>query len=676
MPETNIIEFVVSQAEKGEGPSLDTLAEDVISGFEADWDSRKDWMEANQMWLDLVLQYVEHKTWPWPNASNIKFPLISMAALAFQSRVYPVMVHSTNLVRCLPVGGHSSENYDRAKRVAAHLNYQLLEQMEEWEEQTDRMLFILPIIGTMFRKTYYDPVEQRNASDLVTPDALVVNYYANSLAAAPRLTHVLFEQAHEIETKLRAGIYEGLEEIDITGETVQPSRVEHSKQEADKRLGVTKPGSHAGTLTVPNCLLEQHTRLDLDGDGYAEPVIITVHYASRKVVRIVNNYDDASVVVDSEDPERIVKINPVTYYTKFGFIPNPDSAIYDLGFGQLAGPINVSINTVLNQLVDAGTLSNVQAGFLARGIKLKKGERAFTPGEFKQTQLSSDELQGAVLPLPTKEPSMVLYQLLVFLVEVGRQLTSTMDSMMGENPGQNQPGVTTLAVMEAGMKIFQSIFKRIHRSFKQEFKKLFRLNALYLDETEYFRVVGEGSDIAEGAVRRTDYDPAFMSVVPYSDPSIVSATSKLLRVQSLGQLLQLGTINPTEYTRRYLDALEEQDIDALMTVPQAQPPLELTLKQMQLEFERWKVTVQEANRAEQIKSEGVKDQAVAILAMAKAQSEEVNRNIRELQAQLKGLGDLVNLSKGQATPVSEPSPPASGMTEADMTSTPVGNGLV
>lgn len=650
--------------------SLDHLSTSVVEGFEIDWDSRRQWMESNEMWMDLALQFMEHKTWPWPNAANIKFPLISMAALAFQSRVYPIMVHGTNLVRCKPVGGQSSENHQRAKRVANHMNWQLLEQMTSWEEETDRLLFVVPIIGTMFRKTYFDPLVQRNVSDTVMPSELVINYQAKSIHESPRITHLLFMQEHEVKSNIAAGVFDNLTEDDLKGSSLSPSRVKDRQDEKDKRAGLEAPRLEDLQAVRTHCFLEQHTRFDLDGDGYAEPVIVTVHYASKKVVRITNNQLLSSLKLDF-DGKTIIKVDPIPYFTKYGFIPNPDSGIYDLGFGQLAGPMNKAINTLLNQLIDSGTIHNIQGGFLARGIKLKKGEAGFVPGEWKQTQVAPADLAQSFFALPTREPSHVLLQLLTFLVDTGQRLTSTMDAMMGENPGQNQPAATTMAVMEQGMKVFQSIFKRIHRAFKQEFKILFRLNGEYLDDQEYFVTSGAQDSQEDATVLRSDYDPSFMSVVPYSDPSVVSATSKLIRVRALGELLSLETINRTEYTKRFLEAIEEPDIEALITLPPAGPSEKLQLLQLQLEFDRWKTEIQEGNKAKQIESEGVKDQAVAILAMAKAQSEEVNRQIKELQAQLGGLSTLVKAAATPAPPdlTPEPAAPEIGATETDMAPT-------
>lgn len=678
----NMVDLVAEQ-EDGDRV-LENLAHGVIDGFKNDWESRAGWVEENEKWLDLVQQVIVNKTFPWPGASNVKFPLLLMAALQYQARIYPLIVSGTNVVRCRVVGQDpTGEKLKQAVRVALHMNWQLLEQMEEWEDEQDLTLMIQGLLGTCFKKTYFDPSLQRVNSIMINPIDLVINYSAASLEQAQRVTHVLYKTQQDVQENIDLGLYADVYKHceGVTQPTPAPMQhLEINRDRKDRRIGITAPSKIDDTALLP--ILEQHTFADIDGDGYAEPVIITVDYLGSKVLRIVPRFDVTNIQYSQErgKEDKVVKIEADTsYFTKYGFIPNPESRIYDLGLGRLAGPLNHAIDTLLNQLIDAGTLSNLQSGFLGRGIGLPKGRKGLQPGEWMQVATSGDDLSKSVVPLPSKDPSTVLFQLLGMLIDVGKQLTFTVDLLQGESPGQNQPAVTTMVMVEQGLQAFSSIVRRTHRALRKEVKTLYRLNGKYLDEVEYFSVLDPEAKEG-GEIGRSDYNSSTNSVVPYSDPSIVSASQELLKTQVLQGFVQQGTVNPQEATRRILEAMKIPDIDKLMAMPPQGDSEKVTLKKLEIDFETKKFMTEAILKNKSITAEAAKDEAVAILAMAKAESEQVNRQIKELSAKLGPLMKLVehsakfsmNQDANMAQPKDQPQPPspdAIGPQEADMTPT-------
>ena len=561
-------------AEHLDGDTLKKIGSMVVDGYQEDLESRSDWEDRFDSNMDLALQTVEHKTFPWDGASNVKYPILTTAALQFSSRAYPALVSGTQVVKAKISGfDETGEKYNSAVRVGKHMSYQLLEEMENWEEDMDRLCMILPIVGCVFKKTYFSTTLGRNVSELVYPKDLVVNYWSKSLDDAPRKTHVLELSKNDMYERQVTGFY--LEDIELnpSNETVDES--------ADNRIGV-----HEGTLsdeTTPYVLIEQHVSLDLDGDGYSEPYIVFVDLDSRQVLRIAARWDEEDV--QQKEDGTIIRIPSVEYFTKYSFVPNPDGGFYDIGFGVLLSPINDTVNTLINQLVDSGTLNNLNAGFISRGIRIKGGDKNFGLGEWKTVNSTSEDLRKGIVPLPSKEPSQVLYSLLSMMIDSANKLGSVTDILTGENPGQNQPATTTMAVIEQGLKVFGSIYKRMHRSLKKEFRKLYRLNRIYLPPESYFEVLDIGDPQAAMAIFKTDYNKDVTNVQPQADPNVASESQRLIKAQALLELMQLGNINPTIVTRRILEAQEQPNIQELMQMPEPGPNLEFEFEQQKAQDE-------------------------------------------------------------------------------------------
>lgn len=509
---------------------LNKLGSQVVDDWQIDLASREDWEKKTKDGLDLAMQITSMKTWPWPNAANVKYPLIAVAAIQFHARAYAEIVRGNDVVKGKVIGRDADgSKQERANRISKHMSYQLLEEMVEWEEDTDRMLIMLPVIGTLFKKTYYDPLRQRNVSCVRKPLDIVVHSDAKSIDDARRITDQgVYLYRNDIHERVADGLF--------VDESINYEHDEE-KQMAEQ-------------------FLEQHLWFDLDEDGYEEPYIVTVHRHSRKVVRVYARYDEDSIYIGTTG--KLARIEPTQYFTKFSFMPSFDGSFYDIGFAQLLLPLNEAINSVINQLLDAGTLSNVQGGLVSRGIKIKGGQYQFRPGEWKQTDASPQELRDGFFPLPVKEPSAVLFTLLSFLVDSGKQLSSVADIMSGEQAGPNEPVGTMLARIEQGMKVFNGIYKRIFRSLKSEYKKIAKLNRDYMDDEYYYRVL----DIEQVALR-ADYNSKDIDVVPVADPGQGTDIQRMAKAQALMEVQGAPGIDNWEVVHNYLQAIKIDNIEVI-----------------------------------------------------------------------------------------------------------------
>ena len=542
-------------AEDMDEDELIFVGNQVHSGYESDKTSRAHWEQDLKTWTELALQISGEKTFPWVNAANIKYPLLATAAMQFAARAYPTLVPSNGqVVKCKTIGADPmGEKQARAKRIGKHMSYQVMDQMEDWEEDMDKLLITLPIAGTCFKKTYFDPAKQRNVSKLVLPKTLVVDYYTRNINDAERITEVFFMSKRKVTERINQGVFCDVKLGDPQSDAA----------EVLTSVNKTWQRSVADDDTTPYTLLEQHTYLDLDGDGYPEPYVVTIDEASKKVLRIVARFSDKDIYLN--DKSKVVSIEAKQYYTKYGFIPNPDGGFYDIGFGRLLGPLNNSANTIINQLVDAGSLSNLQAGFIGKGLRIKMGESRFQPGEWKAVNAVGDDLKKQIFPLPVREPSQVLFNLLDLLLKSGKELASVAEIFVGKMPGQNTPATTTMASIEQGMKVFTAVYKRVYRSLTSEFRKIYLLNREYTNQEEYLSVIDE-------QIQQSDYEGPEDDIVPAADPASVSSQEKQAKLQSIMQIMQMGTIDPMWFTKQYLDAHEIPDAEHALRQPSPPPP--------------------------------------------------------------------------------------------------------
>lgn len=620
-------------AESYDQDELDKMAIKIIDWVDEDEEARRPWMERNAMWLELACQVQQNKTSPWPGAANVKYPLLTTAGMQFAARSYPALVPGPNLVQGLVIGrDDTGQKFESAQRVGRHMSYQLLYQMEDWEVDMDRLCMMIPIMGCLFKKTYRDSLKELNVSELILPGELIIDYFARSVESATRKSHVIFKTNNEIRERVADQLW--LEIPNLGDPLVGDSQGNPSTQAAkDKIDGTREPKV---TPATPHKFVECHCYWDLDGDGYEEPYIITVHYAKKKVVRIVArfNVEDVKFRTDENGKETLVKITPTEFFTKFEFIPNPDGSIYGLGFGLLLGGINESVNTLTNQLLDSGTLNNLQAGFLGRGIRVRSGSTRFLPGEWKPVDFVGDDIKKHIFPLPTKEPSDTLFKLLEALVTSGKELASVAEIFVGKMPGQNTPATTTMATIEQGLKVFTAIHKRLYRALGKEYQKLFKLNSIHMEDDPVYFTINEPQGPVGQTVYKSDYSPENISVKPNADPNVVSQSQKLMKVQSYGALLQLQTINPQEYTKRYLEAVEAENISVLMNVGQKPPsPEEM---EMQMEQQKQQGEMQ-SKQAELMLKKQIAEMDMQIKQMEAAmnrQEMEFELRIKAAEAQL------------------------------------------
>jgi chaperonin GroES len=607
-------------AEGLEEEKLNKISSQVSDGFEYDKRSRAEWEKNLKCWTDLALQVKEEKTYPWVGAANVKYPLLSTAAMQFNARAYPSLIPATgNIVKCAVIGKDPDQTkLEQSQRVSQFMSYQLLREMRCWEEDMDKLLMMLPIVGTIFKKTYYNPILKHNVSELVLPIDLVVNYWAKNLDDAERISQVILLNRRQLKERQQAGLFLDTELGDPVSWTPEGA-VEVVQNDE----------------TMPYQFIEQHTYYDMDDDGYPEPYIITFERNSRKVVRIVPRFDDTTIYT-SEDG-KLQKIDAIQYYTKFSFIPNPDGGFYDIGFGLLLTPINEAVNTTMNQLLDAGHINNLQGGFLGKGLKLKMGEQRWTPGEWKTIQTPADDLRKQVLPLPTKEPSAVLFQLMGTMISSGKELASVAEIFVGKMPGQNTPATTTMATIEQGMKVFTAVYKRVYRALTSEYKKLFKLNSLYLDQSEY-------QNVLDTQVSLADFDEKTYDICPNADPSTPTQTEKLMKAQALMELLPLGILDPLEVVKRILDAQEQPSPERLFNqqvqqTGQFQPPPDPKAQELQMKAEAEQGKSQMKQQELAFKSELMQRDQQFKQAM-EAQKQESELKFKALSAQLDAVSKL------------------------------------
>ena len=590
---------------------LSFIAKTVSEGYEIDEDSRAEWKSIVDKAMEIAKQITSKKNFPWPGASNIKMPIITRACIDYASRTLPEIIQNDRVVKCAIVGNEydapptndpqqaalqqqvlrMKNKQDRASRVSKFMSYQLLHKSPDWENGVDSLLQTLPVLGTVFKKTYYSETEKRIISDMCVPSKIVVNYNATSLETARRVTHILTMYSNDILERQRRGIFS---EVDLD-----------TLKNQDEFL--TSADSTDGTYSADNDydfpieVLEQHCYFDLDGDGYKEPYVVLIHKATKQVLRIVNRFKSIEKVKG-----KVAKIEPEQYFTDFHFIKSPDGGFYSMGFGSLLLPMNTAINTLINQLIDAGTLSNTQGGFLGRGLRLKNGEFKIKMGEWKVLDASSGTKIGDnVYPLPVREPSQTLFQLLGLMIQMSQDLSSTTDVLSGKQPAQNVSSNTISQLVEQGTKVFTAVNKRVYRGLKKEYQKIYELNYYHLKQDEYRKVL----DNPIANVKR-DFELDSIDILPVADPTLSSDQQRLQRASIVQQL---PTVDRRAADEMILDAIQ---LDAAKKRellpppdPNAPPPPEaqkIMAEVQRLQAEIAKISAEATLQAEQVSMDKVK----------------------------------------------------------------------
>lgn len=552
---------------------LTSITNRCIQDYEIDESSRTEWMERSKEALELAMQTYEVKNEPWENAANVKFPSLTIAALQFHARAYPSIIRGNQVVKGQVTGfDPNGSKAERALRIGKFMSWQCLEDMDGWEEDVDRLLICLPILGCMFKKTAYDRNSHKNRSELRFPQNICVNYSAKNLKTVPRITDVFTLYPQEIIERQMQGLY-------LDKEIAMGGDVDLEKEQD---------------------MLEQHCLVDLDEDGYKEPYIAIIHKASNTLLRLAANYDLDTIFVKVGDEfvtlydlqqkgekdfsnYRLAKIEPVSYFTKYSFFPSPDKGFYDFGFGQILYPLIESVNTSINQMLDAGTKQNYGGGLIAKNFLGKRGEQTFKLGEYKEVEnMTGASIRDAIYEFDHKGPSPVTMNLLQLLLQAVKDITTVQDIMVGDTQTE-ETATTTLTRVDQGQKLFTAIYKRLFRAHKEEFKKLFRLNRLYLPEKTYFTVL-DSPDTAF----RADFQGDDTDVQPVMDPQIASLPMKITKAQVLRQASteKPNLYNQLEVEKRFLEAIEESNIEAVLLKPeQIQPPPDPKLMEVKAKIE-------------------------------------------------------------------------------------------
>ncbi len=640
-------------------PQLDAevvskIGMEVVRGYEVDDASRADWVRQTKLAMDLAMQVTEKKSWPWPNAANVKYPLITSAAIQFSARAYPAIVRGEDVVKGMVIGPDpDGAKKARADRIGHHMSYQVLEEIEDWDEEEDKLLLQMAIVGCSFRKTYFDTMLGRPCSDLVPAKDLVYDH-ATPWAKLRRKTQCLRLFKNEVIERVRGEVFE------------------------DVKLGM--PAGETSDEDGHHEFLEQHCWYDLDEDGYKEPYVVTVLKETGEVARIVARFDEDGILMNRKG--EVSKIEPVEYFTKYAFMPNPDGGSYDVGLGMLLNPINEMVNTVLNQMLDAGTLANTGGGFIGNGLKMKGGAARFVPGEFKPIDNSGGKIAENIYHMKFEGPNAVLFQLLGLLIDAGKDISSVKDILTGDQQ-TNQTATTTLALIEQGQKVFSAIYKRVHRSLKKEFKKLFRLNKLYLKPEDYYSFQDK-----QEPIYLEDYQGDNTNVAPVSDPNLVSDAQELARAEALLQFKDDPFFNPIELRRNYLKALKIQNVDELLVKEPPKPPEDPRTAKIMADIEAQKVTVtamaeKMTHEMDNLAAKTADLEASAVLKIAQAEAIELGPQMDQYMAVFQAMLDRHTNAlqasqqppQGEVNGNDEGGVPGMGGAPADQAVPPVSDGL-
>jgi chaperonin GroES len=591
---------------------LSRIGDTAVREYEIDKASMSAWFDRMKSGVELATLVKGEKQYPFENAANIKYPLITTAALQFNAKAYPAIVASDGVVK-VKVYGSDPQGIKaaRGERVSAHMSWQLSCAIEEWEEDTDGLLTVLPIVGSVFRKVWRDTANNRTRVRSVAPGKMIVNDRARSLIDAPRLSEEFALYPTEIAERVAGGTFRNVDMVEVEGNDPD----------------------------APQEFIEQHRRLDLDGDGYAEPYVVTVHAKSRKVARIVADFDMGDVTRAAGDPAldpmtgQVVETQgPITairrggYYVHYRFLPSLDGGLMGSGLGLLLGDINETVNSVINMMLDAGHMASRGGGFIGQEFRIKGGSQQFKPGEWKLTQAAGGDIRSAIVPMTFPGPDATLFQLLGLLIEAGKDVSSVKDVLTGETGGRNMTATTTLALIEQGMAQFTAAYKRIFRALKHEFRLIARINAEHVSPEEYNRF----HDAPVMLDPRMEYDLADMDITPVADPTSVTRMQSAAKAELVMQAAMNGMADPAEASKRIFEAASIPDVEALMPKPDPMAPV---MAQMQMQGAQAALAVQLV-QVEKTMAEIAKLRADATKSYADAAATEVDVRLGTLQVAL------------------------------------------
>jgi hypothetical protein len=541
--------FYANLAERLDDQTLARLGSDLVADYEQDKRSRQEWVDTYIKGLDLLGFKYESPTRPFLGAAGVTHPLLAESATQFQAQAIKELVPSDGPVRTEVIGAQTDEKIDQASRVKDYMNYMLMNKMEEYTPDMDQMLFILPLTGSTFKKVYFDPVLNRASSKFIKAEDLVVPYNASDLSDASRITQIIQTSENDLRKLQVSGFYR---DVELPKPVYKQNKVQEKVYELE---GVSaNDGRDRGGLYN---LIEVHTNLDIPGyedqDGIKVPYIVTIDEDSRKVLSIYRNYRE-------NDPMKQRK----NFFVHYKFLPG--LGFYGFGLIHMIGGLSRTATSALRQLLDAGTLSNLPAGFKSRGLRIRDDAEPLQPGEFRDVDAPGGNIKDQFQFLPFKGPDQTLFQLLNFCVESGRRFASIADMKVSDMNAQSPVG-TTMAILERGSKVMSAIHKRCYYAMRQEFKMLAQVFADYLPPEYPYDVVG-----GNRFIKQADFDDR-VDVIPVADPDIYSMTQ---RIQVAQAELQLAQSNPQmhdihEAYKRMYQALGVKNINGILKPP-PEPP--------------------------------------------------------------------------------------------------------
>jgi len=539
---------------------LGSLSSDLGASFDDDMESRSEWEEALTKGLGLLGINYEERDEPFAGATGVTHPLISESVTQFQAQAYKEMLPPGGPVRTVCVGDETPEVVQQANRVEQFMNYQITEVMEEYDPDMDQMLFHLPLSGSTFKKVYFDLARQRAVSKFVPAEDVVVPYYATDIRTAERITHVMKMSDNDIVKMQLATVYR---DVDLGSSGMDDDGDLQDKKDQLQGVRPTATGDDVYTILEIQTYLDLEGFEDTDADGEPTglklPYVVTMEKDSGTILSIVRNWDE-------EDPQR----KPMQTFVHYKFLPG--LGFYGFGLIHMIGGLSRAATSILRQLIDAGTLSNLPAGFKARGVRIRNDDEPLNPGEFRDIDAPGGDLRNAIVPLPYKEPSGTLGQLLGVIVDSGRRYAAIADQAIGDM-NANAPVGTTVALLERGSRVMSAIHKRMHYAQRQEFRLLSLIFADTVEEYPYATSVG-------AQIVQADFD-ARVDVMPVSDPNIFSMAQRLSLAQTQ---LQMAQSNPEihnlqEAYRRMYEALEVKNIEALLPAPPQPQPIDPAMEQ-------------------------------------------------------------------------------------------------
>ena len=545
--------FYSNLAEDMDERVLGRISSELIADYKKDKESRSDWEKSYTSGLDLLGFKYDNESRPFQGASSVTHPLLAESVTQFQAQAYKELLPSDGPVRTQVVGEQTREREEQAQRVKEFMNYMIMEQMEEYTPDFDQLLFYLPLAGSAFKKIYYDEVMQRAIAKFIPAEDLIVPYYATDLKDCERITHVVKMSENDILKKQRTGFYRDVE--------ILPSRMDDDavQEKYDSIEGVSASADKEYQFNI----LEMHVDLDLEEyesevseKNIKVPYIVTIDEGSQEVLAIYRNYDMNDALMKRKE-----------YFVHYKFLPG--LGFYGFGLIHMIGGLSKTATAALRQLLDAGTLSNLPAGFKSRGMRIRDDDQPFQPGEFRDVDAPGGNIKDQFQILPFKEPSSVLFSLLGFVVQAGQRFAAITDNAIG-NDAQNRAVGTTIALLERGSRVMSAIHKRCYYAMRQEFRLLASIFGTYLPPIYPYAVYG-----GNRLIKVADFSPE-VDVIPVADPNIFSMAQRVTLAQTQLQIAQSNPQlhNVREAYRRVYEALGTKQIDSLLKPERIEQPLD------------------------------------------------------------------------------------------------------